>query len=273
MPLEGITLFCFAASYAVAFVLELLQLIRPRPIQRYIAVAFGAAGLLAHTLFLVVQQPPLIASQFGSTLFLAWILAVFYLYGTLHHRKVAWAVFVLPLVLGLIGLAATFSRSGSSEESSWLFNLREFRGERLWGLVHAALLLLAAVGVCVGFLASLMYLVQAHRLRAKTLPGHGLRLLSLERLEAMNRRAIVLAFPLLTAGMLIGLALMLYAPVPIRSWTDARILAAVALWLVFAILLYLRYGAHLRGRRAAFLTIVAFGLLVFILIVPHALLE
>lgn len=269
MSLERITLFCFGASYAAAFALELLQLVRPRPIQRYVAIVFGGAGLLAHTLFLLAQQPPLIASQFGSTLFLAWILAVFYLYGAVHRARVAWAVFVLPLVLGLVGLASTFSRPGTADESSWLVNLRDFQGDKMWGIAHGGLLLLAAVGVCVGFLASIMYLVQAHRLKAKVLPHQGLKLMSLERLEAMNRRAIVLAFPLLTAGLLIGLVLMLNPPTPIRSWTDPRILAAGALWLVFAILLYLRYGVHLRGRRAAFLTIVAFGLLVFILAVPH----
>jgi ABC-type transport system involved in cytochrome c biogenesis permease subunit len=261
MPLEGITLFCFGASYATALVLELLHLLRARPVLRLAAIGFGAAGLLAHTLFLAVQQPPL-ASQFGSTLFLAWILAVFYLYGSLHHGRVAWAVFVLPLVLGLVGLAAAFARA--PEES--------FEGERFWGILHAVLLLLAAVGVCVGFLASVMYLLQAHRLKAKTLPGHGLRLLSLERLETMNRRAIVAAFPLLTAGMLVGIVLMLQAANPIRSWTDPRILAAAVLWLVFAILLYLRYGVHLRGRRVALLTIVAFVLLLFILAVPHTML-
>src|SRR5262249_2956737 len=109
MPLERITLFCFGASYATAFLLELLRLLRPRPVLRLAAIAFGSAGLLAHTLFLAVQQPRL-ASQFGSTLFLAWILAVFYLYGSLHHGRVAWAVFVLPLVLGLVGLAASVAR-------------------------------------------------------------------------------------------------------------------------------------------------------------------
>ena len=50
----------------------------------------------------------------------------------------------------------------------------------------------------------MMYLFQAHRLRAKTPPGQGLRLLSLERLEAMNRRAVYLSFPLLTAGVIAG---------------------------------------------------------------------
>ncbi len=128
-------------------------------------------------------------------------------------------------------------------------------------------MLLAAVGLCVGFLASLMYLVQAHRLRAKTLPGHGLRLWSLERLEAMNRRAIVLAFPLLTAGMLVGLVLMFHDH--LSDWSDPRVLASVVLWLSFAVLLYLRYGYHLRGRPVALLTILTFVLLVGCLILPH----
>src|SRR5262249_56124815 len=84
-----------------------------------------------------------------------------------------------------------------------------FGGERFGVVLHAALVLLAAVGVCVGFVASVMYLVQVRRLKAKVPPGRGVRLLSLERLEEMNRRAVVLAFPLLTAGLLVGLALML----------------------------------------------------------------
>ena len=269
MHLEKITLTCFGASYAVALLLELLRLLWPRAVPRWLGLAFGAAGLLAHTLFLVnafflADQGPPPSSQLGSTLFLAWILAIFYLYGAVHHRRRAWAVFVLPLVLVLIGLAMLFPLGREEPAGSdW------FQGRRLWSLIHAGLLLLAAVGVSVGFVASLMYLVQVRRLRDKVPPQQGLRLLSLERLEEMNRRAITLAFPLLTAGLLIGLfqvmPLLSRAPV----WTDPRVLGAGILWLVFAILLYLRYGAHLRGQRVALLTIVAFVLLLFTLVASH----
>jgi ABC-type uncharacterized transport system permease subunit len=114
-----------------------------------------------------------------------------------------------------------------------------------------------------------MYLVQVRRLRAKTPPGHGIKLLSLERLEAMNRRAIVLSFPLLTAGLLVGLALMLQQGDSLGELNRLKILSTVILWVVFAILLYLRYGAHARGKRVAFMTIVAFGLLLFTLVSAH----
>jgi len=268
MATERITVFCFAASYACALVGELLQLCWPRPVQRLLATGFAVAGLLAHTLFLLAR-PPALSSQFWSMLFLAWILAVFYLYGSLHHRRVAWGVFVLPVVLGLTVLAGTLDRTGSGAEGPVSHDPVPIRVEAFWVTAHIGLLLLAAVGVCVGFVASVMYLVQAGRLKAKALPRQGVRLLSLERLEAMNRRAVNLAFPLLTAGVLIGGALLLQRPEQLREWGDPKVWGAVVLWAVFAILLYLRYGVQARGRRLALLTIMAFALLVFTLASPH----
>jgi len=266
--LEGITRFCFAASYAVALGLELVQLVRPRQVQRLLALAFGGAGLIAHTLYLAVQRPP-VAGPYGSLLLLAWVLAIFYFYGTIHHRRLAWALFVLPLVLGLVILAGRVAPSPGAPPASGFFS--GLVGPGFWGAVHGGLLLLAAVGVCVAFVASVMYLVHARRLRSKTLPGKGPKFLSLERLEEMNRRAIVAAFPLLTAGVLVGLALLAQGDRPPRDWTDPRLLFTVALWLVFVILLYLRYTLHVRGRRVAILTIVAFVLLVVTFAVPHTL--
>jgi ABC-type transport system involved in cytochrome c biogenesis permease subunit len=260
---ERIGLFCFAASYAVALGLDLLHQFRPRPVLRLLSLGFGAAGLIAQTLYLGVWRPPL-SWQFGWMLLLAWILAIFYLYGTLHHPRRAWGVFVLPLVLGLVGFAALSDRPPLDGD-----RLFDFEDKNLWGWAHAGLLFLAGVGVSVGFVASLMYLVQAWRLRTKKLPGHGLRLPSLERLEAMNRRAIILAFPLLTAGMLIGAVLLFSSADQLAGWTDPRVLATAVLWLTFAVLLYLRYGAHARGSRVALLTIVAFALLLGCLALSH----
>ncbi len=267
MPLElgKITEYCFAASYAVALGLEIWHQVRPRPILRLVSLLFGGAGLLAHSVYLILQ-PLDLAFPLGSLVFLAWILAVFYLYGSIHHARLAWGLFVLPLVLGLVVLAMP---AAPSPETAGIFQIFSgFQGKRVWGNIHGTLLLLAAVGVCVGFIASLMYLVQAHRLKAKLPPGQGLRLLSLERIEEMNRRAILLAFPLLTAGLLVGIALQMQGEPFWEGWTSPKILSVVGLWLVFAILLYLRYGVHVRGRQVAWLTVVAFVLLVMALVSP-----
>ncbi len=262
---ERISLFCFGASYFVAFALELWHQLRPRPVQRLFATLFGAAGLVAQTLYLGVWQPPL-AWQFGILLVLAWILSIFYLFGSIHRRQQAWGLFVLPLILILVSAATVFGPP-TDESGARLAGLFSRDDRRLLYIIHGSLALLAAVGVCVGFLASVMYLVQARRLKVKLLPGQGLKLPSLERLEAMNDRALTLAFPLLTAGMGLGVWLMLTEPV--ATWNDPRVLSTLSLWLVFVVLLLLRFSFHLRGRRVALLTIAAFTLLLVTLIVPH----
>ncbi len=235
------------------------MLVRPRPILRWLGLGFGAAGLFAHTIFLLVQRPSP-ATPEGSLLLLAWVVAVFYFYGALHHRKLAWAVFVLPLVLGLIVLS-TFSPTTMGETPKW------FTGDSFWGAVHGGLLLLASIGVSVACLASLMYLFQARRLRSKSAPGEGLRLPSLERLVQMNRRAITGAFPLLSAGLLLGVVLLAQQDSP--EWTALKVSSTIGLWLAFAVLLYLRYAANISNRRLAILTIAAFGLLLITLAASH----
>jgi ABC-type transport system involved in cytochrome c biogenesis permease subunit len=267
LDLHGVTVYCFAASYAVAFALEVLFQLWRVPVLRVLSLGFGMAGLLAHTVYVLVQ-PLELSSPFGSLIFLGWILSVFYCYGTLHHRRFAWALFVLPLVLGLTILAKLSTPGSTDRGNDQVLGSFVVSGSSFWGQVHGILVLMGAVGVCVGFVASVMYLVQAWRLRAKMLPGQGVRMLSLERLETMNQRALMLAFPLLTLGLIVGVALILDKDEPQVRWNNLKLISLAGLWLVFAILVYLRYAVHARGRRVAIWTIIAFGLLVVSLAAP-----
>jgi hypothetical protein len=265
LSLANVTENCFTFSYALALALELWHWLRPRPVLRLLAQVAGGAGLLAHTLFLALN-PGVVTTPFGSLVVLAWVLAIFFLYGSLHHPRVAWGLFVLPVVVGLAALAKFAPRADTRAGGhGW-----EAFAEQFWpAAVHGWLLVLAAVGVCVGFVASVMYLVQVWRLRAKLPPGRGVKLLSLERLEAMNRRAVLLAFPLLTAGLLLGVVLLLQKQDG-GALESVKIISTVGLWLVFAILLYQRYAANAGGRQLALLTIVAFALTLFSLVSAHA---
>ena len=155
----GITHACFGLSYLTALVLELVRQGRPSRAARVISLVFGLAGLVAHTIFLVVNQPNA-ATAYGSFLLLAWVLAVFYLYGSVHHHSPAWGLFVLPVVVLLVGLSFVSDRD-RAEIGTW------FSADHFWGAVHGILLLAGSVGITSAFLASVMYLVQARRLRMK----------------------------------------------------------------------------------------------------------
>ena len=258
--LQNVTHACFGLSYLLAWGVELARLRWPRPVLRPAGLLLGVAGLVAHTAYLGYHHPSP-AAAYGSLLLLGWVLGVFYVYGSIHHGRQAWAVFVLPLVLLLVALSFLAADGSTTPVPAWLI------GDHFWGAMHGLLLVLAAVGVSVGFLASTMYLVQARRLRRKANPLR-FAMLSLERLEGMNRRAVNLAFPLLTAGLLLG-GLLLKQEHDAGQWLSVKVLGTAGLWLVFLMLLYLRYAAHVPGRRLAWLTILAFTLMVAVLAATH----
>ena len=164
--LDRITIFCFAASYGGALLFEALQLFfGVTAWRRVLALVFAAAGLFAHTVFVIYHVLPL-QSGANTLLFLSWILAVFYLIGSLHHVRQAWGVFVLPvvLVLVLVSMLAVGTDADTPPTPPELWP---------WLWLHVALLILGSVGLCVGFVASVMYLVQSWKLKHKAAAGRG----------------------------------------------------------------------------------------------------
>lgn len=270
MIVEGIKLLCFGASYSVALASEAAAAWLPTAMRRSISLAFAAAGVLAHTAYLGYRAlgadvPPLTTS-FDSLLVLAWVFAVGYVSLHWYHPKLTIGVFALPLVVGLVGLAAFLGPDSRRELAGW---------SRVWGPVHGAILAAGAAAVFVGFVAGLMYLVQARRLKAKHLPSEVVDLPSLERLERVIRQGITAAFPLLTVGLGIGLLLAIQerrgGNVQIQWW-DAKVISATVVWLAFGFLLSVRSQPQFRGRRVAVLTIVAFCLLLFTIVAVDLLL-
>ncbi len=156
--MNNVTVFCFLASYFVAFVLEMTRLLRRTGISRYVILLFTAAGLVAHTSFLLSQSreaglPPLLISTKDWLLVLTWIVIVAYLLFALFNRDLAIGQFILPLVLILIGVSYLVSNSTNSvlKERAAIIHP--------WVMLHATFLALAMVGVLCGFVLSIMYLV------------------------------------------------------------------------------------------------------------------
>lgn len=261
---QGITHACFGLSYLLALGCEAARLWRPVAWLRPVGILSGAAGLLAHTLYLAIHRPSP-AEPYAAVLLVAWVIAVFALYGTVHHTRQAWAVFVWPVVAGLVGLSlALLTGQTDATVPTWLL------GDRPWGIIHGVLLLMAAVGVTVGFLAGVMYLVQSSRIRSKKNPLGTFRLLNLERLETMNRRAVYLTFPLLSAGLVLGGVLLGKGhDFTAANLLSVKVLGTAGLWVVCLLLLYLRYSHSVSGRRLAWLSVIAFALTVIVLAATH----
>ena len=267
--IDRLSVLCFAGTYGLALLAELARFFVRSKVRWYVAAALMTLGWVVQTAFLAnlaVKNPMvLVTTPFESVVVLSWIVALIGLYLMLRSpQQVATGMFVLPLVLGLVIVAGWFA----PRQSDWL----EWGGvTAFWGTVHGIFLLGGAVFTCVAFFAGLMYLVQMRRLKAKRPSRFGLALPSLEQSERINRGAITIAFPLLTFGLLIGMILSVTtryeessaATAHLLRWSDPKVLSALLMWLVFAILLHARFRPAMRGKSVMVLTIVAFAFLVF----------
>jgi ABC-type uncharacterized transport system permease subunit len=264
----NINIFCFFASYLVAFALELSRLLKRTTISRTVMLLFGTAGLFAHTFYLFAQSakqnlPPLLSSTHDWMLVLAWVVTLFYLFLTAFDRDLAVGVFLLPLVLIFIGAAYFVSDAPNAVMAT-----REAAVKR-WAMLHATLLVFGITGVVGGIVCSLMYLVQHRRLKNQQTLQQGLTLPSLPRLARWNRWSVMVSIPLLTLGMLTGAGLGLYSKngPATMSFTDPVIVANFVAWLVMVgFFVWLWRTDRPAGKQVAWLTIWAFGFLLVTLI-------
>jgi len=260
--LSGISVVCFAASYAVALACEVSRLVFRSGVRGMAMVGFAAAGLLAHTLFLIwraVHETSVpLSSPFDWYLLAAWTLAAVSLWLTLTMPRTPVGMFVLPVVLALVGAAELSSREPFPRSPA----------TQVWGAIHGIFNLAASVAVTLGAVAGLMWLIQAGRLARKQAPQRGFRMPSLERLALVSGRALAVAAWTATAGFVSGIVLNavnrshgLLETVP---WTDPVVLrmAALVVWLAIAAVVA-RVASRRPGgaRTMAWLSLVSFAML------------
>ncbi len=260
--LSGVSVICFAASYLVAFVLELTRLFFRSGIRGAVMLGFAAAGLVAHSAYLYYQLVDTPGSPLSSQrdwYFIAsWVLVVLYLYLTYFHPKTPFGVFILPLVLGLIGAG------------QFLADPKPFARESAsvaWGIIHGIAILLVVVSISSGFAAAVMHFIQAHRLKAKRPSGVGPRLPSLEWLQRANGRAMLVSMLLLGLGIFSGKVLITINAGQHVPWNDPVILGTLGLfaWLLGAVIVNAAYKPARTGRKVACQTVISFVFMVVLL--------
>lgn len=258
--MSGISTVCFAACYAIAFVVELIGLKTRFAWHQALLIVLTLAGLVAHSLYLfriAADATALPVSEVEWLLLAAWVLAVLYFAALFYLPRTAVGVVLLPVILGLI-----FASLGADPKP-----LAPERSFRAWSIFHGMALLLGAVAVCIGFLAGLMYLVQSYALKHVRSAVNRLRLPSLEWLERLNSRSLGASAIMIAFGFVSGIVMALAihrGEQSYKLWSDPVVisLAAMLVWLVGAEIFRLIYPAARRGRKVAYLTLASFVFLV-----------
>jgi ABC-type transport system involved in cytochrome c biogenesis permease subunit len=127
-----------------------------------------------------------------------------------------------------------------------------------WLVAHIIALLLAYAALSFSLLASLLYLVQERRIKAKPKPGKSGWspidwLPPLDTLERISQATLEFGFPCMTVGLAIG-SVLAQETAGAAYFLDPKVLASFGMWVIYVLLLLVRRGAGLRGRRAAYVS-------------------
>jgi ABC-type uncharacterized transport system permease subunit len=212
-------------------------------------------GWLAQTALLALQAARSDGfpweSWAGSLNLFVWLVVSVYLVWGCRARFRLLGLVVTPIVAALFIVA----RLGGGTEVGGRSHY-----SNLFLVVHVGLVLAAFAGFTLAAALAALYLFQERRLKrhdAAILRVPSPPLASLDRLSA---RMILLALPALTLGIGAGL-------IRLREDggdVDALMLFTGVTWLAYGGYLALRAGAGWRGRRAAFVALAGFGLVIVV---------
>lgn len=185
----------------------------------------------------------------GSLNLFVWLVVAVYLVWGCRTRYRLLGLAVMPLAAVLLVLA-------------WLGGGTDARGQggysTLFLVLHVGLVSAAFAGFTVAAGLSALYLWQERRLKGHRAGGLLGRTPSLVALETVAARTILIAVPALTVGIVAGL-------VRLRrdgGGVDALMAVTLLTWLAYGAFLVLRYEGGWRGRRAAYLALAGFALVV-----------
>lgn len=267
--LQNITITCFAASYAVVFVLEISRVFFDLSFRKVIRIGFTAAGIFAHVVYLIRQfQLELDSTGIWLGSWSSWcltascVVAAAYLWISIRQPKSVIGLFLIPVAMALI---AAGIRLGSENQFS------VGRAKTVWNSIHGSALLLGTAVVALGFVFGLVYVVQASRLKRKLPQSRHFRLPSLEWLQRSGEYSLVVSTILLAVGLISGIAINLIRQksgvsdsAGAIAWTDPVVWSSGILfsWLLAVSVFNFCYQPARQGRKVAYLVMTSFVFLV-----------
>src|SRR6184192_3394960 len=184
--------------YIVAFAAYAWHFARRDPGSGRTATTLLVAAALAHTFVIGMQTMEAghvpIASATPAISTFVWLLALSYLYTEMTTDERAMGVFILPLLVALQAIPAW--RPSAELQAAVL--------RSPWFGVHVSSLLFAYASFALACVIGITYVLLFKEIKAKHLGVFYARLSSLQVLDRMNQRAIVIGWIFLSIGVIVG---------------------------------------------------------------------
>ncbi len=267
LPLyERVVLYLVLAVYAVAGGVAVRQLsAEGRKWQRVLSMLV-CAGVCLQAVLLVLRGIEIggfpLTGLFESMVFLGIALGSAWLFLSVFVPQVWFASAMTWLMLLIAVLGAKVAEPAVEVHHA---------ARTPWAVAHGIAMMLSSAMIAFSTVSAWMYLLVNKRLKKKELGKVLGRMPNIEKLRRMNLAGVWAGFVLLGFGLFAGLGM---AAVQIRTgettlahWlTDAKIVLIIVGWLLLGAILVLRLVAGLGGRAVAYLTMIAFFLILFAIV-------
>ncbi len=191
---------------------------------------------------------------FGALSYLSLaVAAIFFIVESRHHLGILGA-FVLPWAAIGLGVSVFVA---SPEISGLVPALQSY-----WINIHPMVLMTAYAAFGNAFGVGLALLIQEHQIKSRKPSQLCYRLPSIEELDDLNYKIIVLAFPTLTVGIIMGGIWAYNAWGRFWGWDPKETWAFITA-LVYAGYLHMRFMKGLRGKKAVYISMVGFACVIF----------
>lgn len=144
-----------------------------------------------------------------------------------------------------------------------------------WLMLHIAMILLSYVVFSMGFITGILFILQERMVRSKSTGFFWNALPSLERSETISTTSVLIGFPLLTIGIILGIfgGEYLENQLSMPWYQDPEVFLSMLTWIVYGVLLVLRKWLLVKGRKFAYLSVAGFCLILTTVIVGEFLWE
>ena len=235
----------------------IVYVVRQQKLVFLISYWFLVSGFVSHTIFLASRAVALgtvpVLDLKSAFSFFSWSIVLIYLVFHRKFRLMVLGAFVAPMASFLMIISSTMN--WESVPVTPLF-------KSSWLAAHVITIFLGDALFAIAFLSAVMYLLQERQIKRKNLGSIYKRLPSLATLDSINYQSLIYGFPLLTIGMITG---SIYAQLGLGTYWqwDPKEVWSLITWMFYAALLHERLAVGWQGRRAAIMSIVCFGILLF----------
>ncbi len=241
-----------AVLYAVASVSALPAVLYDRPGWKKLCIPAAVSAFFFHFVSLIemlsAAHHSLPVGMHEVQSLLALLICAAFLLVAVLYRTVSFGIFALPLSLLLV-------LGPAIGPDHWTFQSPMLRSG--WLSIHIIALLAAYAALIFSLIANFLYLVQERRLKSKTHVGFLAWLPPLETMERIASSMLLVGFPFMTLGLLAG-SLIAQESVGPTYFRDPKVLLSFTMWALYLAMLFVRRQVGLRGRRAVYLSSIAF---------------